>query len=60
MSNAASIDDDEVCAFAGVVGLLKSQALEQLSDLLAFVLVYFAAQCINGESFHNDSIIYTY
>ena len=53
MSNAASIDNDEVCAFAGVVGLLESQALEELSDLLAFVLVYFAAQRVNGESFHN-------
>jgi len=53
VSNAASIDDYEVCTFAGVVGLLESQTLKELSNLLALVLVDFAAQCVNGESFHN-------
>jgi hypothetical protein len=49
---AAGIDHDEV-RFPGRLGLAKSELFEQLSNLLAFVLVNLAAKGIYGKGRHN-------
>ncbi len=45
MSYAAGIDNNQV-GFFEQVGLMESELFEQLSNLLAFILVDFAAKSI--------------
>ena len=53
MGNAAGIDDNQVgLLFSGFIQV-ESEPLEQLSNLLAFILIDFAAKSIYGKSFHN-------
>jgi len=52
MSYAAGIDDGQVGSFERF-DLVESEPFEQLSYLLALVLVNFAAKSIYGKSLHN-------
>jgi len=52
MSYAAGIDNDQV-GFFKRFDLVESEPFEQFSNLLALVLVDFAAQSLYGESVHN-------
>jgi len=49
---AAGVNDDEV-RFLGCVELAQSELFEQFSNLLAFVLIDFAAKGIYGKGLHN-------
>ena len=49
--NAAGVDDNQVGRAVGI-DLCKSELFEELSDLLAFVLVDFATERVDGKSFH--------
>ena len=52
MGNAAGVDNNQIRLVSGF-DLAESEPFEQLSNLLAFVLVDFAAKSIYGKSFHN-------
>jgi hypothetical protein len=52
VSYAAGIDYHKV-GLLGRLGLLKAQLFEQLSDLLALILINLAAKSIYGKSLHN-------
>ena len=52
MSYAAGIDNGQVGLFRRF-DLVESEPLEQLSNLLALVLVDFAAKSIYGKGLHN-------
>jgi len=52
MSYAAGIDDGQVRSLERF-DLVESEPFEQLSYLLALVLVDFAAKSIYGKSLHN-------
>lgn len=52
MSYAAGINDNQVGFFRGL-DLRKAELLEQLSNLLTFVLVDLAAKSNYGKIFHN-------
>ena len=52
MGHAAAIDDYQV-GILGRLDLFKAEAFEQLPNLLAFVLIYFAAKSIDRKSCHN-------
>ena len=49
--NAAGVDGNEVWRAFGI-DERKSEQFEELADLLAFVLVDFATERNDGESFH--------
>ncbi len=51
MSNAAGIDNDKVCVLSDL-DLGEIESFEQFSNLLAFVLVDFAAKRFDGKSIH--------
>jgi len=65
MSYAAGIDNDQIGLFSPArirrepilgrcgIDLVESELFEQLSNLLAFVLIDFAAKSIYGKSLHN-------
>jgi len=65
MGYAAGIDNNEVGLFSPApirrepvlnrcgIDLGESEPFEQLSNLLAFVLIDFATESIYGKSFHN-------
>ena len=65
MSYAAGIDNNQIGLFRPApvrreptlnrcgIDLVESELFEQLSNLLAFVLIDFAAKGFNGKSFHN-------
>jgi len=52
MRDAAGVDDCQLGPIAGF-DLLQSEAFEQLPNLLALVLIDFAAKSIDGKSFHD-------
>ena len=52
MSYAAGIDNGQV-GFFKRFDLVESEPFEQFSNLLAFVLINFAAKGIYGKSLHN-------
>jgi len=51
MGYTAGVDDNQV-GLAGRFGFLQAELFEQLANLLAFVLVNFAAKGIYGKSRH--------
>jgi len=65
MSYAAGIDNNQIGLFSPApmrrepmlgrwgIDLVESELFEQLSNLLAFILINFAAKSIYGKSFHN-------
>ena len=52
MGYAAGIDNEQVGLF-GRFGFMETELFEQLSNLLAFVLIYFTAKSIYGKILHN-------
>ena len=52
MGNATGIDNNQVWSM-GVFGLDQRKVFEILSNLLAFILVNFAAERVYGKSLHN-------
>ena len=52
MGNAAGIDHYQV-GLLGWLGVFQAQFFEEFSDLLAFILVDFAAESAYGKSSHN-------
>jgi hypothetical protein len=52
MSYTTGMNDSQV-GFLRPLGFAKPALLEQLSDLLAFILINFAAKSIYGKSPHN-------
>ncbi len=52
VSYAACVDHQKV-RLSGRFGLLKAELFEQLSDLLALVLIDFTAKSIYGKSLHD-------
>ena len=52
MSYAAGVDNNQL-RLAGAVEMLEAELLKQLSCLLAFVLIDFAAKSIYSKSLHN-------
>ena len=52
MGYTAGVNNEKV-RFIGWLDLAQSELFEQLSNLLAFVLVDFAAKGIYGKSLHN-------
>ena len=52
MSNAAGVDYSKVRFFGGF-DPAETELFKKLANLLAFVLIDFAAKSIYGKSFHN-------
>ena len=52
MSNAACVDYSKVGFFGGF-DRAETELFEELANLLAFVLIDFAAKSIYGKSLHN-------
>ena len=52
MSYAACVDNDQV-RFLELLDIVESEPFEQLSNLLAFILIDFAAKGVDGKSIHN-------
>ena len=52
MGHAAGMHDEQV-GLLMPVGSVQPMLLQQLSNLLAFVLIDFTAKSINGKSPHN-------
>jgi len=52
MGYAAGIDNNQV-GFIRHFDMFESKLLEQLPNLLAFILINFAAEGIYGKSLHN-------
>jgi len=53
MSYAAGIDNNQIGLFFRRFDLVESEPFEQLPNLLAFILIDFAAKGIYGKSFHD-------
>ena len=53
MGNAAGVDENKVGLFRRAVGPAQAEPLQQLAHLLAFVLIYLAAESIYGKSSHD-------
>lgn len=53
MSNTAGIDNNQVGPVFSRFDLGEAELFEQLSNLLAFVLVDFTAKGVYGKSSHN-------
>ena len=53
MGNAAGVDDNQVRLCRQGVNLAQAEPFQQLANLLAFVLIYLAAESIYGKSSHD-------
>ena len=52
MSYAAGVDKNQIGLASGI-DLVESETFEEFSNLLALVLIYFAAESIYGKSFQS-------